>query len=70
MTELDLMLHTLSVLDAPKTIFTYVGTCPTCLSKTEYHTRIKPDFAEASVLCRNCMRSMDAVVSKTDTMIR
>jgi hypothetical protein len=60
MTELDLMLHTLSALDAP--IFTYTGICPVCLVKTEYHTRTRPDFTEATVVCRGCSKEMDAPV--------
>lgn len=64
------MLHALSALDeAPKTIYTYVGVCPTCLAKSEYHTKVRPEFAEASVLCRRCMRDMDSPVHKSDTGI-
>lgn len=61
------MLHTLSILDTPT--FTFTGICPVCLVKTEYHTRQKPQVAEASVLCSQCARTMDAPVRKTDTMI-
>ena len=68
MNELDLMNHTLSILDPP-TIYTFTGICPVCLVKSEYHTRTKPTIAEASVLCNQCARTMDAPVRRTNTMI-
>ena len=53
---------------APPTIYTYSASCPVCGFKQEYHTYTKPEHAEYSLLCRECV-TMDRPESRTDSRV-